>query len=188
MQSAPSAEWAAYGVACHLFVEEATLHLDCLSVLSMLEGPGGVQLSPKHEHAGYIRASWLEQGRQLIRGLEKVKTHVEWQGSDLTGAKLAHAKGNDEADVAAKLGAEVHFLKGETLADEADQLFATALKVLDLAARLLPLWPSCTGPRAQKAPKEGRAQAVARLQGLAHKWTRVHWGVAMYCLLGHGVL
>ena len=76
--------------------------------------------------------------------------------------------------MAAKLGAEVHALKGKTLADEAGQLFATALKVLDRAARLLPLWPSCKGPRAQKAPQEGRAQAAARLQGSPHKWTRVH--------------
>lgn len=85
-QSAPSAEWAAYGVACQLLVEGAALHLDCLSVLNMLERPGGVRLSPKHKHAGYIRASWLEPGRQLIRGFEKIKAHVEWKSSDLTGA------------------------------------------------------------------------------------------------------
>ena len=145
VQSAPSAEWAAYGVACQLLVEEATLHLDCLSFLSMLEKPSGVQLSPKHKHAGYIRASWLEQGRQLVRSPEKVKVHVEWKGSDLTGAKLAHAKGNDDADVAAKLGAEAY--KGEALADDADQLFATAWKVLDSLTLQLSSCPC--GPRAR---------------------------------------
>eukprot|EP00972_Heterocapsa_arctica_P022238 3271371-Heterocapsa_arctica.AAC.1 len=35
-QSAPSAEWAAYGVACQLLTGEADLHIDCKAVLTVL--------------------------------------------------------------------------------------------------------------------------------------------------------
>eukprot|EP00972_Heterocapsa_arctica_P104394 15387339-Heterocapsa_arctica.AAC.1 len=52
-QSAPSAEWAAYGVACQLLTGPSELHIDCKAVLTVLAKQRGQQLSAKNIHAGY---------------------------------------------------------------------------------------------------------------------------------------
>eukprot|EP00972_Heterocapsa_arctica_P045246 6679019-Heterocapsa_arctica.AAC.1 len=71
-----------------------------------------MQLSAKNIHAGYVRAAWPEPGKLLIRKLWKVKAHVQWRGAELTDEEVVKAKGNEEADEAAKLGADRHDLAG----------------------------------------------------------------------------
>ena len=107
-QSAPSAEWAAYVVACQLCKGPTEVHMDCLSVINMLRNGHHLQSHNNHTHAGYARSALGENGSKLITGVCKVKAHQDMLGGGLEGRELARARANDAADVAAKLGARCH--------------------------------------------------------------------------------
>ena len=169
-QTAPSAEWAAYSVVCQLLVDRGDLFLDCQSVINMLRKARASQLHHGHIHAGYVRASLGEVGRQHISAISKVRAHQDLGDSSLSGRELALARANDSADRAAKLGAGQHRTPGADLLAEADRLVEVSTRVLKLAARLLPLWPAAKGFKAARQ----QSTRVLRQRGIAahlcHKW------------------
>ena len=142
-QSAPSAEWAAYVVACQLCRGPTEVHMDCLSVINVLRKGQHLQLHHKHTHAGYARSALGEDGAKLINGIHKVKAHQDILGGGLEGRELARARANDAADVAAKLGARCHGCPDVDLLAEVQQLVVLSKEIFVLAARLLPLWRPC---------------------------------------------
>eukprot|EP00972_Heterocapsa_arctica_P054497 8030647-Heterocapsa_arctica.AAC.1 len=148
-------------------------HASCSQGRQICTSTRAQQLSAKSIHTGYVRAAWAEEGKKFIEELWKVKAHVQWRGADLGDKEMVQAKGNEEADEAAKKGADRHELNDNRMVEDANEIIGIATKVLMLAAKRLPLWPPCRCPDALRVGKLAHGRVPQPLEGQTvrqHRW------------------
>jgi hypothetical protein len=106
-QTPQAAEFCAYAAAPQLLLGPSTSYGDCSNVISAANMDVQRALSWRRPHAGIIKATLKEPGLRRVKGVLKVKTHVNEREVEDPNLKR-HARGNTFADEAAALGADVH--------------------------------------------------------------------------------
>ena len=165
-QTPQAAEYAAITYIAPIMQGEINIFPDCMNVVRDFNRPFTEQTNGKRRYAGLLKGA--QQHEAWVEAAEAKWQKAHLNLNSLRGEEYRRAKGNDEADKAAKLAAKgLHAHFGDDVDESARKLDKQATATCRVAAAVLRLFPGMH-ERAGRPPPPHKEVALRPKGG--HEW------------------